>query len=138
MRFSATVIIAALAATVAGLPVSSPADISPAFASALKEGVVVEEANVVETRANTPADVKKHDDNHAKKAANNCGQGCEDSLKSFHSQASKDSKASKASKASQASKDSKASKASQASKNSQNSKNSKPRDVANLEEEMEE
>ncbi|KAF4819404.1 hypothetical protein CGCTS75_v011582 [Colletotrichum tropicale] len=104
MRFFTTVVLATIAASVSALPVAHQADITPALPQGIEEAAV----EPIEARANgkpnTPADFKKHDDNHAKA---NCGSGCKASLASFHSQASKDSKNSKAS---------------QASKNSQKSK----------------
>ncbi|KAF4819753.1 hypothetical protein CGCSCA4_v003677 [Colletotrichum siamense] len=110
MRFFTTVVLAAIAASVSALPVAHEADIAPALPQGIEEAAV----EPIEARANgkpnTPADVKKHDDNHAKQRAGNCGKGCDASLASYHSQASKDSKASKASKASQASKNSQKSK----------------------------
>ncbi|CAI0644031.1 unnamed protein product [Colletotrichum noveboracense] len=107
MRFFTTVVLATIAASVSALPVAHEADITPALPQGIEEAAV----EPIEARANgkpnTPADVKKHDDNHAKKSAGKCGKGCDASLASYHSQASKDSKNSKAS---------------QASKNSQKSK----------------
>ncbi|KAI8299347.1 hypothetical protein K4K59_002338 [Colletotrichum sp. SAR11_240] len=104
MRFFTTAVLAAIAASVSALPVAHEAGITPALPQGIEDAAV----EPIEARANgkpnTPADFKKHDDNHAKA---NCGKGCKDSLASFHSQASKDSKNSKAS---------------QASKNSQKSK----------------
>ncbi|KAJ0387171.1 hypothetical protein COL922a_002783 [Colletotrichum nupharicola] len=113
MRFFTTVVLAAIAASVSALPVAHEADITPALPQGIEEAAV----EPIEARANgkpnTPADVKKHDDNHERQREGKCGTGCKDSLASYHSQASKDSKNSQASKAS---------KASQASKNSQKSK----------------
>ncbi|KAE9573285.1 hypothetical protein CGCF415_v005564 [Colletotrichum fructicola] len=110
MRFFTTVVLATIAASVSALPVAHEADITPALPQGIEEAAV----EPIEARANgkpnTPADVKKHDDNHERQREGKCGTGCKDSLASYHSQASKDSKNSKASKASQASKNSQKSK----------------------------
>lgn len=107
MRFFTTVVLATIAASVSALPVAHESDITPALPQGIEEAAI----EPIEARANgkpnTPADVKKHDDNHERQREGKCGTGCKNSLASYHSQASKDSKNSKAS---------------QASKNSQKSK----------------
>ncbi|KAK1673240.1 hypothetical protein BDP55DRAFT_634184 [Colletotrichum godetiae] len=123
MRFFSALFLATLTATgvVTAMPVAQPHDLTALAGEGLQDGAPVEALDIetnIETREargpNTPADVKKHDDNHKKQDVGNCGQGCKDSLASYHSQASKDSKNSKA------------------SKNSKNGKNG-PRAVENVE-----
>ncbi|OHF02044.1 hypothetical protein CORC01_02623 [Colletotrichum orchidophilum] len=101
MRFLSTIVLATL--TASGVVTALPHDLAAVSGDGVG-AVSLEIETTIENREargpNTPADVKKHDDNHLKKANNNCGKGCEQSLASYHSQASKDSKNSKASKAS--------------------------------------
>ncbi|KAF4915978.1 hypothetical protein CGCVW01_v010199 [Colletotrichum viniferum] len=104
MRFFTTVVLATIAASVSALPVAHESDITPALPQGIEEAAV----EPIEARANgkpnTPAEAKKHEDNHARQRAGNCGSGCKSSLSSYHSQASTDSKNSKASQASKNSK----------------------------------
>ncbi|KAK2768946.1 hypothetical protein CKAH01_00553 [Colletotrichum kahawae] len=102
MRFFTTVIFATIAASVSALPVAHEADIAPALSQEAAVEPIEARAN---GKPNTPADVKKHDDNHERQREGKCGQGCKDSLASYHSQASKDSKNSKASKAAKGGRD---------------------------------
>ncbi|KAJ0296194.1 hypothetical protein COL516b_011842 [Colletotrichum fioriniae] len=126
MRFFSTLFLVTLTATgvVTALPVAQPHDLTALAGEGLQDAAPVEALDIetnIETREargpNTPADVQKHNENHRKQDAGNCGQNCKQSLASYHSQASKDSKNS------------------QASKNSKNSKNGKngPRAVENAE-----
>ncbi|KAK1705352.1 hypothetical protein BDP67DRAFT_531304 [Colletotrichum lupini] len=107
MRFFSTLFLATLSATgvVTAMPVAQPHDLTALAGEGLQDAAPVEALDIetnIETREargpNTPADVAKHDANHKKQDANNCGKGCKDSLASYHSQASKDSKNSKNSK----------------------------------------
>ncbi|KXH30213.1 hypothetical protein CSAL01_05043 [Colletotrichum salicis] len=107
MHFFSTLFLATLTATgvVTAMPVAQPHELTALAGEGLQDGAPVEALDIetnIETREargpNTAADVKKHDDNHKKQDAGNCGQGCKDSLRSYHSQASKDSKNSKNSK----------------------------------------
>ncbi|KZL68089.1 hypothetical protein CI238_11459 [Colletotrichum incanum] len=110
MRLFNTLVLAILSASgvVTAVPVAQPHSITNSLSEgsqgATKAEPVLDMDTGIEIRANTPADVKKHDENHKKMDQNKCGQNCKDSLASYHSQASKDSKASKASQASKNSK----------------------------------
>ncbi|KAG4439024.1 hypothetical protein IFR05_005488 [Cadophora sp. M221] len=110
MRFTTLIISCFSLAVVSTLPLAVDTSESlatrEAVAAPLSDVGLTERAGADNT-PNTPADEKKHDDNHA---ASNCGQGCKDSLSSYHSQASEDSKNSQASKTLKASKASKESK----------------------------